>query len=79
MMSNVQCPFRFEICTTEGRGGEKGRSVNFKTKHTEPLTQEISCPLCTKSANALYRLLIHQTFQSSFQISRAQFDQNKSV
>ena len=32
----------FEICTPEGRGGEKGGIANFKTKHTEPLTQEIT-------------------------------------
>ena len=27
--------FCFEICTPEGRGGEKGGSDNFKTKHTD--------------------------------------------
>ena len=32
--SKVQCLFCFEICTTEGREGEKGGSANFKTKHT---------------------------------------------
>ena len=36
--SKVHCLFCFEICTTEGRVGEKGGSANFKTKHTEPLT-----------------------------------------
>ena len=39
--SKVLCMLCFEICTPEGRGGEKGGSVNFKAKHTEPLTQEI--------------------------------------
>ena len=37
--SKVQCLFCFEFCTAEGRGGEKGGNANFKTKHTEPLTQ----------------------------------------
>ena len=36
--SKVLCLFCFEICTPEGRGGEKGGSSNFKTKTTEPLT-----------------------------------------
>ena len=35
----------FEICTPEGRVGEKGGNANFKTKHTEPLTLEMLCPL----------------------------------
>ena len=43
---SVQSLLCFEFCTPEGRGGEKGGSSNFKTKHTEPLmTQEI----CNKS------------------------------
>ena len=37
--SKVGCMFYLEICTTEGRGGGKGGIANFKTKHTEPLTQ----------------------------------------
>ena len=41
MMSKVQCVFCFENYTTERRGGEKGGSANFKTKHPEPLTQEV--------------------------------------
>ena len=32
--------FCFEICTPEGRGGEKGGSANFETKHTEPFIPE---------------------------------------
>ena len=44
----VLCMFSFEICTPEGRGGERGGSANIKTKHTEPLTQEIPSALyCT--------------------------------
>ena len=39
--SSVQCPFCFKTCTTEGRGGEKGGSPNFKTRRTEHLTHEI--------------------------------------
>ena len=40
--------FCFEICTSEGRGGEKGGNANLKTKHTEPFTQEIPSALyCT--------------------------------
>ena len=31
--SMVKCLFCFETRTTEGRGGEKGGSVNFKTAH----------------------------------------------
>ena len=34
--------FHFEICTPEGRGGEKGVSANIKTKHTEHLTQGLT-------------------------------------
>ena len=45
LRSKVQCLFCFEICTAKGRGGVKGGSANFKTKHTEPLTQEIPCAL----------------------------------
>ena len=30
----VRCLFCFETCITEGRGGEKGESANFKTKYT---------------------------------------------
>ena len=41
----------FEICTPEGRGGEKRGNANFKIKHTEPLTQEITPP-CTPLALA---------------------------
>ena len=41
MMSKVQCVFWFENYTTEGRGGEKGGSANFKTKHIEPMTSQI--------------------------------------
>ena len=37
--SKVLCEFSFEICTPEGRGGEKGGSANFII---ESLTQEIS-------------------------------------
>ena len=40
-----QCLFRFEICTPEGRGGEKGGSANFKTKHTEPFIPEYPAPV----------------------------------
>ena len=32
----VLCMFCFEICTKE-RGGEKGGSANFKTKHAQNL------------------------------------------
>ena len=39
--SKVLFVFCSEICTPKGRGGEKGGSANFKTKHTEPLTQVI--------------------------------------
>ena len=39
--SKVPCLFCFEIGTSEGKGGEKEGNPNFKTKHTEPLTQEI--------------------------------------
>ena len=39
--------FCFENCTSEGRGGKKGGSANFKTKHTEPLTEEITSALCS--------------------------------
>ena len=46
--SKVQCMFCFEICTPEDRGGEKRGSANFKTRHTEPLRQEIPSALyCT--------------------------------
>ena len=38
-MSKVLCLFCFEICPPEGRGGEKGGSVNFKTKQTESLAR----------------------------------------
>ena len=38
--SQVLCVFCLEICTPGGRGGEKGGSASFKTKHIEPLTQE---------------------------------------
>ena len=30
MMSKVQCLFCSESCTTEGRGGEKGREFKFQ-------------------------------------------------
>ena len=36
IMSKVQCMFCLETCTTEGGGGEKGGSANFRTKHTDP-------------------------------------------
>ena len=40
--------FCFEICTPDGVEGEKGGSANFKTKYTEPLSQEIPSALyCT--------------------------------
>ena len=38
--SKVPWLFCFEICTPEGRGGEKGGSANFETKHTEPFIPE---------------------------------------
>ena len=44
LMSKVQCVLRFEICTKEGRGEEKGGSAIFKTNHPEPLTSEIIPP-----------------------------------
>ena len=34
--SKVLCMFYVAFCTPEGRGGGKGGSANFKTKHTEP-------------------------------------------
>ena len=34
------CMFCLEICTPEGRGGEKGGSANFKTQYPEPLIQK---------------------------------------
>ena len=37
--------FCFEICTPEGRRGEKGGSANSKTKHTVLLTSESISPL----------------------------------
>ena len=43
--SKIQCMFWFYICNAEGIGGVKGGNANFKTKHTEPLTQEITSPL----------------------------------
>ena len=43
--SKDQCVFCFEICTPEGRGGEKRESAKFKMNHTEPLTQEIPSAL----------------------------------
>ena len=39
--SKVLYVFCSEICTPQERGGEKGGSANFKTNHTEPLTQVI--------------------------------------
>ena len=50
--SKVPCLFCFEIYTPEGRGGEKGGNVNFKTRHIEPLTQEIT-PLLYKLDDSL--------------------------
>ena len=50
--SKVPCVLYFEICTPEERGGEKGGSANFKTKHTEPLTQEIPCALLSEQVVA---------------------------
>ena len=35
LISKVQCMLCFENCTTEGRGGERGGSENFKNL-TEP-------------------------------------------
>ena len=43
--STVLCMFGFEICTPEGRGGNEEGNANFKTNHTEPLTQELTSPL----------------------------------
>ena len=43
--SMVQCMFSYGICSQEERGGEKGGRANFKTKHTEPFTQEIPSAL----------------------------------
>ena len=37
--------FCFQICTPEGRSGEKGGSANFKTKNTESLTQDVTSSL----------------------------------
>ena len=37
LMSKVQCMSWFEICISEGKGGEKGGNANFKSEHTEPL------------------------------------------
>ena len=46
--------FCFEICTSVGRGGEKGGSANFKTKHTETFTREIPSALyCTPEGRGL--------------------------
>ena len=46
--TKVLCMFRYEIFTPVGRGGEKGGIAHFKTKHTEPFTQEIPSALyCT--------------------------------
>ena len=45
-----ECMFCFEICTPNGSGVEKVGHANFKTKHTEHLTQEILClEPCTSS------------------------------
>ena len=52
----VLCLFCFEICTTEGRGGEKGGSANFKTKHTEHLTQGL-----TSAPYSGTRLIVYNT------------------
>ena len=53
MVSKVQCLFWSDNCTPEGRGGEKGGSANFQTKHTEPLTPEIPSALyCTHHPNS---------------------------
>ena len=38
MMSKLRCASCFEKCTTEGRGGKKGGSANFKKSHTESFT-----------------------------------------
>ena len=65
--SKVQCLFRFETCTTEVRGGEKGGSANFKTKHTEPLTQEKPPPLYMLEELSLQEwkyLLIHVMWET---------------
>ena len=71
--SKVQCLFCFEICTPGGE--EKGGSANFKMKHTEPLTQEITPPLYTLS-NCLIMYLfgeIRNTLGIPFLISSASF------
>ena len=36
-MKLIQMRVGFETSFTEGRGGEKGGSANYKTKHTKPL------------------------------------------
>ena len=42
--SKVLCMFCVEICTPEGRGGEKDRNANVKTKLTGTLTQvHVAC------------------------------------
>ena len=41
----VPCGFCLEICTPDGEKGKKGGNANFKTKHAEPLTQEITSAL----------------------------------
>ena len=43
--SKVLWVFCFEICTAEGREGEKGGNANFTTKHKEPLAKEIPSAL----------------------------------
>ena len=51
--------FCFEICTPEGRGGERGGNANFKSKHTEPLVQEIPSALYSSfGVRVLYWLAI---------------------
>ena len=59
------CMFCLEICTPEGRGGEKGGSASFKTKHTEPFIPEYPSPVymcqlyhCFRFKIDLVRLLL---------------------
>ena len=47
--SKVLFLFCLEICTPEGRGGEKRENANFKTNHTEPLTQGVPPALYSSS------------------------------
>ena len=55
LVSKVQCMFCFEICTPEGRGGEKGR-YKFQNKVHRTLDPMISSTL-------LRRYLVHNARQ----------------